>query len=132
MQASVLVSGVVTRAPERRKAKTGAEFVSLSLREDGADRYWSVSGFNDDVCDELMRLGVGDSLAVTGPLRVEEYEGKDGARRLSFQVVARRVLSAHPPPRKKPQRRVSRAPPTAPDPEPAAADTRPWDDTIPF
>lgn len=116
LNATVLVQGQLSRTPERRTSRENSTpYVTAGLREGlGEDvRWWSIVAFGD-AADELARLAVGDSVAVTGSLTVSIYE-KNGESRAGLAVMVFRLVSVHRQ-KRQPERRPDRLPPTTAKP----------------
>jgi hypothetical protein len=127
MTATALISGKLHRTPERKTSSSGKTYVSATLREGSGDgaTWWKILCFGESAGDELMRLGDGESVAVSGAFKVELGEWK-GEQRLSHTIFADAVISARP--RKKEKK-------TEPATSAAAAVSRASegpDDAIPF
>jgi single-stranded DNA-binding protein len=95
MSATALISGRLWRSPERKTSKAGKPFVTATIREGNGDAvtWWKILCFSESGCEELLRLGDGDSVAVSGDFKVETFE-KGGELRLSHTIFAERVISA--------------------------------------
>jgi single-stranded DNA-binding protein len=93
MLAKVLVSGTLYQMPEKRALKAGKSCVTAILlaKEGEHTRLWPIVAFNDAVQSELMRLSVGDAVAVRGSLKAELYD-KNGETQLSFGVIAEHAV----------------------------------------
>jgi hypothetical protein len=139
MTAFVLVSGVIFKRPEMRTSAKGNQFASASIKEasEGSFRFWTVRAFNDAGL-ALMRLDVGDAVAVTGALSASTYE-KGGEARVGLAVLADQVTPLKPRKREKPDRQVERPAPAPTDAsEPRALDRHAGDgadvfgDDVPF
>jgi single-stranded DNA-binding protein len=148
MSVSVLISGSIFREPQQRTGKTGRPYVSTTIKATSADNassdFWSVLAFGDTAGAELLRLAVGERLAVQGSMKVELYTAAgDGKTKISRTVFADHVLALRPPPKE----RKPKSPPAGgkaadalakqsilPDttPETAAGGPAPFDDDIPF
>ena len=103
MSSYVLVSGALSRAPERRQSKSGhGFFVTATLVEQvsssaGGDderrRYWSLITFAELAKATLLDCREGDAVAVTGRFDLREYEAKDGTRKQSLGVTVEQALA---------------------------------------
>jgi single-stranded DNA-binding protein len=95
MSATALISGRLWRNPERKTSKAGKQFVTATIREGNGDAvtWWKILCFSESDCEELLRLGDGDGVAVSGDFKVETYD-KGGELRLSHTIFAERVISA--------------------------------------
>jgi hypothetical protein len=95
MSAIALVTGRLFGDPKRRISKVGKPYVSAKLREGAGDTavWWSIVAFAEEACDELLRLGDGDAVSVSGPFTVSTYE-RNGEVRLNHSIVAERLISA--------------------------------------
>jgi single-stranded DNA-binding protein len=93
MTASILVSGALFRAPERKTSSNGKSFIRATLKTqsstdaNGAD-FWSLLCFSETAGAELIELTDGDRLAVVGALKLELYQG-----RISRTIFVDRVLA---------------------------------------
>ncbi len=89
------VAGFITRAPERRKALSGNDFLTLKIvvEDDTAGRiFWAVNVFRRDVTAQLEGLTVGDFIAVRGRLRAEIWWPSNGGDpRINLTCSADRV-----------------------------------------
>jgi single-stranded DNA-binding protein len=129
MSVLVLVSGTLFRAPEQRTSKASKPFVTTKIKatSGGELQFWSVAAFSESAQAELLRLNVGDALAVQGAVRIEQYE-RDGETRISFSVTADSVLALRHPPRQR-EKKDTKPQPSGQSARPAA---RAFDDDIPF
>jgi single-stranded DNA-binding protein len=103
MSAFALVSGALRSDPQIRTAKTGRSFATCQIiTRDGADsELWNVITFDAESVSELARLRKGDSIAAQGQLRLETYEAKDGAKKLSCGLTASSILPLRRSPKKR-------------------------------
>ena len=93
-----LIAGRVFGQPAQRTGKSGKPFVVAKLRAavDGAEAVFvNVLAFADAAQAALLALADGDSVAVTGPLKVGVWQDKTGAHRPSIDLVAHQVLTAY-------------------------------------
>ena len=99
MSATVTLFGNVTRDPELRFAgSTGNAWATFSVavthRKKKGDGYEEKTSFYDVVCFGAMAenaatsLKKGTRVMVAGTLDLEEYEAKDGGKRISARVTA--------------------------------------------
>jgi hypothetical protein len=72
----------------------------LSVRETGVEpaRWWSAILFGDGVPD-VLRLSVGDPIALAGSPEAEVYTPQGGEPRVSWKFTADAVLSARKAPK---------------------------------
>jgi hypothetical protein len=128
MSARALVSGVLFRAPATKTSKAGNPYVFATIRSGSGEhvRWWRVFAFSESVIEEILALGDGEPIAVSGEFDCELYAPAGGEERLSWKLTADAVLSARRKP--KPKR-----PATRPAPGDPLFERRPLiDDDIPF
>lgn len=98
MSIDALVQGTIFRKPEARRSAAGNAFVTSTIRAaDGAGESLliSVVAFSDTVKGSLLALDAGDSVSLTGALKIGTYEARDGSVKPSVSLVAEAVLSAY-------------------------------------
>jgi single-stranded DNA-binding protein len=96
----VIVSGILSQTPERRKLKNGtlcatAVVESTCAKDGNRTRFWQIAAFNGAAQSALMRLSRGDPIIVQGTFEAE-IQGQNGEIALSFGVVAERILDVPP------------------------------------
>lgn len=94
----VLVAGKFVGAAVERTASSGKTFVTSKLRtaeSDGETQFVNLVAFDHGVKSMLLALSDGDSVAVSGAMKVSTYEARDKSVRVSLNVVASAVLSAY-------------------------------------
>ena len=92
------MSGKFHGTPEERIGKNGAPFLVakvLAFSSDGENIIVNVIAFQTATCKVLFHLEDGDSLALAGSLTPRVWTDKQGAARLSLDMVAHQVLSAY-------------------------------------
>lgn len=86
MTAVLLVSGALVRKPEKRVSKGGTPYLTATIRDKGGEgnsaRYFSLVTFSETCIAELD----GDAVSVQGAFSIEEFEGRDGARKQTLKV----------------------------------------------
>ncbi len=104
MSVTALVSGKLGRDPERRTSKTGRSFATALIKEGEGDAvtWWKIVIFSDGGIEELLTLKAGDGVAASGTFKAEIYE-KDAKQRISFSLVADRIITAKRQKREKEQ-----------------------------
>ncbi|MGF6738363.1 single-stranded DNA-binding protein [Paraburkholderia atlantica] len=93
-----LVSGNLTAQAQSRTSGKGRPFVTASLRVpvDGADAVFvRVCCFDPDVGAELLALASGDSVSVTGPLKVGIWQPDNGEPRANIDMIAHAVITPY-------------------------------------
>ncbi|MDD2608397.1 MAG: single-stranded DNA-binding protein [Giesbergeria sp.] len=93
-----LISGKVYGQPAQRSGKNGKLFALAKLRATGTDgqaQFISVIAFDDGPVAALLALKEGDSVAVTGPLKVATWQDKEGNHRPSLDIVAQQVMTVY-------------------------------------
>jgi single-stranded DNA-binding protein len=96
----VVVSGILSQVPERRRLKNGtlcamAVVKSTCAKEGNRTRIWQIAAFNDAVQSALMRLSPGDPIIVQGTFKAE-IQAQNSEIALSFGVIAERILDVPP------------------------------------
>jgi single-strand DNA-binding protein len=92
----VIVSGVVSRAPETRTTSGGKDVTGLTIdcKETWADReshsFIKVSGWGEQ-SDNLSLMAEGDTIMVQGRWSSRSYDDRDGNKKWVTEVVARSV-----------------------------------------
>src|ERR1700686_2891383 len=104
MSVAILISGSIFREPQQRTSQSGKRYVTTTLKAAAADNstsdFWSVLAFGDTAGAELMRLAVGERLAIQGSLKIETYV-KDGETKISRTIFADHVLAVRQPPKER-------------------------------
>ncbi|AVO40106.1 single-stranded DNA-binding protein [Simplicispira suum] len=93
-----LVAGRLHSAPGERIDKGGNGFVVakvLAAASEGENLIVNVIAFDKEVCNALLALRDGDSLALAGSLTPRVWTDKQGNTRPSLDMVANGVLTAH-------------------------------------
>ena len=96
MSVIALVAGKLVKAPASKIAKTGAPYAvatMLAATDDG-DLFVNVIAFGQ-AGQTLAALGVGDSLSVTGRVKLTHWTGNDGQERHGLSVIADGVLTPY-------------------------------------
>jgi hypothetical protein len=103
MSARAIVSGVLFKAPQAKVSKAEKPYVLATIREGTGERtrWWKVFIFSESACEEALRLGDGEPIAVAGEFDCELYAPEGGAARLSWKLTADAVLSARRKPKVK-------------------------------
>jgi Single-strand binding protein family len=127
MTIHALVQGTLFRTPEERIAKSGRPYVvaTVKVKDGDAFQFVRATAFSESARAELLRLQDNDTVAVQGPLKVEQYiSAADGKTKIGLSIVADQILPLRQPPK---QRQVERKKPaTATEPALAA----PFDDRL--
>jgi len=95
MTCRAILAGSLAKTPVSKVGKSGKQFAILSVRETGIEpaRWWSAIVFGDGVQD-VLRLGVGDPIALAGSPDAEIYTPEGGEPRVSWRFTADAVLTA--------------------------------------
>ena len=120
-----LIAGRIYGKPTERTSKTGKPFVVAKVRAatgDGESMFINVLAFSDSAQAALLALADGDSVAVTGPLKVGVWTDKTGAHRPSIDLVAHQALTSYSVTKK----RSAMHPPPAPAPAHGRAKDEAW------
>lgn len=98
MTIDALVAGTLFKAPEERPGQSGRTFVTATVRAadgGGESLFVSVVAFSNTAKAALLALEDGDSVALTGVLKIGTYEARDGAVKPKVSMVASQVLTAY-------------------------------------
>jgi hypothetical protein len=100
MTCRAILAGSIAKPPVAKTGKSGKPFAILSVRETGVEpaRWWSAILFGDDVQD-VLRLSVGDPIALAGSPDAEVYTPEGGEARVSWRFTADAVLTARKAPK---------------------------------
>jgi single-stranded DNA-binding protein len=92
-----LISGKLKGIPEQRTGQSGKPFTLAKLiAHDGeVNQLVSVIAFDAAAQSTLLALGDGDSVALTGSLKVGTYTGKDGSSKTSLSLTAAAALTPY-------------------------------------
>lgn len=115
-----LVSGKLYGAPAARTSKTGQSFATARLRAptaSGESFFVSIVAFSESAVRALLALTDGDSIAVTGELKVSTYTAKDGTAKPSLDLVAHAVLTPYNVTRKRKAINAARSAPAGDFPD---------------
>ncbi len=99
MSATVMISGALFKAPQQKISKSGKNYTVATLRsrEGEGSLYWRLTAFAETAQAEIMRLGDGDPLSVTGVLTPGIYQPEGAAEaRLSLSIVADQAIALKP------------------------------------
>lgn len=92
----IIIIGNVTREPERKFTASGLPYTRISVavnrksREQGAD-FFNVVAWNKlaETCAAFVSKG--SKICVEGSVQIREYEGKDGVKRSTIDIIASSV-----------------------------------------
>ena len=93
-----LIGGKVYGKPEQRQSKAGKQFCTARVRvplADGESIFVSVNCFDTKVTGQLLALGDGDSVALSGSLTPKVWTGKAGETRLSLDMVVHAITTPY-------------------------------------
>lgn len=110
----LLAAAPLITDPVERVAKTGAPYVTFSLRTDECGIVNCIA-FDKDCVAELVRLRKGDSVSVAGRCEFREWTDKHGMEKAGLGCTVDKVMTATAKPKEK-----KREP--APEPQPL----KPW------
>ena len=100
MTCRAILAGSIAKRPVEKTGKSGKPFAILSVRETGVEpaRWWSAILFGAGVPD-VLRLNVGDPVALAGSVDAEVYTPEGGKPRVSWKFTADAVLTARKAPK---------------------------------
>jgi single-stranded DNA-binding protein len=114
MTVAILVSGSIFKEPQQRTSQSGKRYVVATIKAAAADNassdFWSALAFGTTAGDELMRLAVGERVAIQGGLKLETYTANDGTTKISKTIFVDHVLAVRQPPREKKPKAAKAAP----------------------
>lgn len=92
----IIIIGNVTREPERKSTASGITYTRISVavnrknREQGAD-FFNVVAWNKlaETCAAFVSKG--SKICVEGSVQIREYEGRDGVKRSTIDIIASSV-----------------------------------------
>jgi single-stranded DNA-binding protein len=93
-----LIAGRLYGKPQARMSKSGNAFAIAKVRatmSDGGTAFVSVIAFSHSAQAALLALDEGDSVAISGQLRVGTYLGADGTARPSLDLTASAVMTTY-------------------------------------
>jgi len=93
-----LIAGKIYGHPKQGTGKNGSPYVTTKVRataSDGDTLMVSVIGFSDQVCQALLALGDGESVALTGSIVPKVWTDKEGVNRPALDMQAQAVLTAY-------------------------------------
>ena len=93
-----LIQGKIHGTPTQRTGKSGKPFALAKMRvptTEGESVFVSVIAFDDGPVAALLALKEGDSVAVTGSLKVGTWLDKEGNHRPALDVVAQQVMTLY-------------------------------------
>jgi single-stranded DNA-binding protein len=99
MSAYALITGVVYRAPTQRTAKSGKPYTICTIKvgaDEGAADFWNALIFSESAQLEMLRLEVGDAVAIRGKFKTEIYVANDGSSKISRTIFADAALGLRP------------------------------------
>ena len=111
MTARAIVSGIIFKAPQTKTSKAGKPYAIATIREGTGERvrWWKAFVFNEFAIEEILRLGDGDPIAVSGEFDCELWTPEGGGEsRLSWKITANAILSAKAKPKPKAEQRAGR------------------------
>ncbi|BAN24646.1 hypothetical phage protein [Caballeronia insecticola] len=92
------------KTAEERRSNSGKTFVTDNVRAadgDGESLFVNVVAFSDSAKATLLALEDGDSVSLTGTLKIGTYEARDGSVRPKVSMIAQTVLTAYQVTRKR-------------------------------
>ena len=99
MSARVIVSGSLTKPPQRKISAKGNPYLLLNLREGNGDaaRYWAGFVFSEFAIEQIDAMQVGEPLAVAGDFAAEIYKPDVKEPRVSLKITIDGVMSPRRP-----------------------------------
>jgi single-stranded DNA-binding protein len=143
MTVFALVTGTIFRAPLQKTSKAGKPYTVCTVKAGSDDSasgdFWSVLIFSESAQLEMLRLEIGDAVAIRGKLEIKTYVANDGTTKISRSIFADAALGLRPAPRTQKPKVAKPAPmqeqsttTTDAPPETAASGPAFFSDDIPF
>jgi single-stranded DNA-binding protein len=114
MSVAILISGTIFKEPHQRTSASGRRYVATTIKAAAADNassdFWSALAFGSTAGEELMRLAVGERVAVQGSLKLDTYTANDGTTKISRTVFVDHVLAVRQPPKERKPKAATGAP----------------------
>ena len=136
MSVAILISGSIFREPQQRTSQSGKRYVTTTIKAATADNttsdFWSVLAFGDTASAELLRLAVGERVAIQGGLKLEVYTANDGQTKVSRTIFVDHVLAVRQPPKERKPKAKATASHDQPTTTTSTATDPDLDDSIPF
>lgn len=88
------LTGRLTRDPELRSTRSGADVCAMRLAVDGPEEttvFVDVTAFGQLAGNCSEHLGQGRAVAVSGRLAYSEWEAEDGSKRSKHEVIAHAI-----------------------------------------
>jgi single-stranded DNA-binding protein len=101
MTCRAILAGSIAKPPVEKTGKSGKQFAIVTIRETGIEpaRWWSAIVFRE-AAEEVLRLSVGDPVALAGGVDAEVYTPESGEARVSWRFTADAILTARKPPKR--------------------------------
>jgi single-stranded DNA-binding protein len=136
MSVFALVTGTIFRPPIQKISKAGKPFTTCTVKagsdDSGGGDFWNVLIFSESAQLEMLRLEIGDAVAVRGKMEIKTYVASDGQTKIGRSIFADAALGLRPAPRT-PKPKAARPAPTSQDQSTTTTATNPdLDDPIPF
>ena len=93
-----LAQGKLTAAPQQRTTKAGKTFATARMKvamPDGETIFASLAAFDEQPVKALLALGVGDSIAAAGSMKLGVWSDKDGNHRPNIDITAQQVMTVY-------------------------------------
>jgi len=92
-----LVTGKIYGTPKRLQGKSGKFFATAKVKvtAGGEQIFANVIVFNEDVIAQLLALGQGDSISVSGDLTPKVWTDKEGVGRPTIDITGHAILTPH-------------------------------------
>ncbi|WP_434664756.1 single-stranded DNA-binding protein [Paraburkholderia sp. A3BS-1L] len=88
----------MTAAPQEKTSASGKPYVQAKMRApttDGESTFVLLTEFDPDVCRALLAHAAGNSIAVSGPLRLGIWQPERGEPRMNVSMIVSAVLSTY-------------------------------------
>lgn len=87
MSATVIVSGIVTKPPEGKVAKTGRRYTSATLRDHDTNNWWWLTAYESPARETLLACKIGDAIRVNGNLQTSLFIPESGKARVNHAAA---------------------------------------------
>ena len=98
MLSRITIIGRLGRDPEIKQTKSGSNMCSMTVAVDSGfgnnktTTWYRVSAFGKNAENSAKYLKKGSLICASGDLAVNEFEGKDGATKISLDIAADKIV----------------------------------------
>ncbi|MCC7414278.1 MAG: single-stranded DNA-binding protein [Gammaproteobacteria bacterium] len=92
-----VVSGTLVGDPVERTTRTGARYVTVTVRVPAGDdaQLIGVAAFDQRAAERLMQMRAGGAVSACGVMEPTRWTGRDGAERTGWRMTASEIMTAY-------------------------------------